>query len=51
MNQWYVFLAVGVLYIHLFNALANAYFDSDQKMSWSDLYRRFVPPTEVRLHL
>lgn len=51
MNQWYIFLAVSVLYVHLFNAVATAYFDADQKMTWTDLYRRFIPPTEVVVHL
>jgi hypothetical protein len=51
MNQWLIFLVVAVLYVHLFNAIAGAYFESGQTMTWTDLYRRFVPPTEFRVTL
>lgn len=51
MSQWLIFLAVSVVYVHLFNAIANAYFDSEQTMTWTDLYRRFVPPTEFHVKL
>lgn len=51
MNQWYIFLAVAVVYVNVFNAVANAYFDSDQKMTLTDLYRKFVPPAEFTIHL
>lgn len=51
MSQWLVFLVVAVLYVHLFNALATLYFESERKLTWRDLYRRFVPPAEFTLRV
>lgn len=51
MNQWLIFLSVSVLYVHLFNALTNVYLDSGRTLTWTDLYRRFVPPTEFQVRL
>lgn len=44
-------IIVTVLYVHLFNAIAELYFDSNQTMTWSDLYRRFAPPMKVTIEL
>ena len=41
--KWFVFLVVVVLYIHLFNAIAKLYFDSNRQMTLKDLWRRFFP--------
>lgn len=51
MNQWYVFLAVAVVYVNVFNAVANVYFDADQHMTWTEFYRRFVPPTDFHVRI
>jgi hypothetical protein len=49
--EWVVIVVVVMLYIHLFNAVANLYFDSLQTMTWKDLFHRFVPPVEITIKL
>ena len=49
--KWVIIVAVVLLYVHLFNALASLYFESDRMMSWHDLYRRFMPPVKVTVEL
>lgn len=49
--QWVVFLVMLLLYVHLFNAIAKMYFDSDQKMTWKDLYRKVMPPIHINIQI
>jgi len=49
--KWVIVVAVILLYVHLFNAIASLYFDSGYTMSWRDLYRRFMPPVKVTVEL
>lgn len=51
MNAWIVGIFVAMLYIHLFNAIANMYFDSGRSLGLSDLYRRFLPPVKISIEL
>jgi hypothetical protein len=44
-----VFLAVVLTYVHVFNHVAEMYFDSGETMTWNELYRRFVPPTNLQI--
>ena len=47
--RWLIIVLVALLYVHLFNALARAYFDSEQTMTLGDLWRRFFPTISLRL--
>lgn len=49
--KWIVFLMVLVLYIHVFNAIANLYFESDRKLTLKDLWRRFFPSFKVTIEV
>jgi hypothetical protein len=49
--KWVIVSAVAFLYVLLFNEIATLYFDSDRKLSWVDVYRRFVPPTDFHIKL
>lgn len=51
MNWWIISLLVVLLYIQLFNIVANLYFDSERTLSLYDLWRRFVPPVTFHLEL
>jgi hypothetical protein len=51
MNSWIVSIFVATLYIHLFNAIAKMYLDSDRTLGLTDLYRRVVPPVKVSIEL
>ncbi len=51
MKAWLIFLAVLVLYVHLFNAIAQQYFASDRTMTLRDLWRRFVPNGKIVIEL
>ena len=51
MKAWLVFLAVLVLYVHLFNAIAHQYFESDRTMTLRDIWRRFVPSGKIVIEL
>ena len=51
MKQLYIFLAVGVLYVHLFNAVTHMYFESGQTLTLEQLYRKVVPPTDLHIRL
>lgn len=46
-----IVMFVIVLYIHLFNRIAELYFDSNRTLTLHDLYRKFVPPTDLHIHL
>ena len=47
--RWLIVVLVALLYVHLFNALAHAYFDSGQTLTLGDLWRRFFPTISLRL--
>lgn len=49
--NWIVVIFVIVLYVHLFNAIATLYLDSDRTMTLQDLYRKFVPPMDFHIRL
>lgn len=48
---WVIAIFVAVLYVHLFNAIAKMYLDSDRKMTLQDLYRKIVPPMDFHIRL
>lgn len=47
MKTWLIFLAVLILYVHLFNAIAQQYFESGRTLTLKDIWRRFVPSGKV----
>ncbi len=49
--EWLVFLAVAMFYVHIFNAVARMYFESDSQLTLRDLWRRFFPPIDLRIQL
>lgn len=49
--NWIVVLFVVILYVHLFNAIATMYFDSERSMTLYDMYRRVVPPIDFHIRL
>jgi len=49
--KWLIVIAVLVLYVHLFNALANQYFDSDNTMTWKDIAKKFLPSGKITIEL
>lgn len=51
MKSWIVSIFVTTLYIHLFNAIAKMYLESDRTLELTDLYRRVVPPIKVSIEL
>jgi hypothetical protein len=51
MNGWIVSIFVATLYIHLFNAIAKMYLDSDRMLGLTDLYRRVMPPVKISIEL
>jgi hypothetical protein len=51
MSPWIVSIFVATLYVHLFNAIARTYLDSDRTLRLTDLYRRFFPPLKVSIEL
>lgn len=51
MNSWIVSIFVATLYIHLFNAIAKMYLASDRTMTFSDIYRKVMPPVKINIEL
>ena len=49
--EWIVVSAVVMLYVQLFNQIANLYFDSNRTLTLTDVYRRFVPPMDFHIQL
>ena len=49
MKAWLIFLAVLVLYVHLFNATAQQYLETGQTTHLGDLWRRFVPAGKITI--
>ena len=46
---WIVALLVILLYIQLFNVVANLYFDSGRTLSLRELWRKIVPPIKIEI--
>ncbi len=42
MNFLYVLIAVLVVYVHVFNAVATMYFESDRTLTLRDIFLRFI---------
>lgn len=49
--NWVVIAGVAILYIHIFNAVAKLYLESNRTMTLKDLWRRWVPPTDIHISL
>jgi hypothetical protein len=49
MKAWFIFLAVLVLYVHLFNAAAQHYLETGELLGLGDLWRRVVPAGKVTI--
>ncbi len=49
--EWLVFLAVAMFSVHVFNAVARMYFESNNELTLRDLWRRFFPPIDLRIQL
>ena len=49
--KWAIVIVVLVLYVHLFNAIANQYFDSGYTMTWKDITKKFMPPAKITIEL
>jgi hypothetical protein len=48
---WVVASAMTMLYVMLFNEVANLYFDSERQLTLRDLYRRFIPPMDFHIQV
>ncbi len=50
MEYWYPYVigAVAFFYIQSFNRVAKMYFESDQTLSWNELFTKVIPisPTQ-----
>ena len=46
-----IIIFVSVLYIHLFNAVAKMYFDSDHQLTIYDIYRKVVPAIDFHIQI
>ena len=51
MEHLAVVTGVVLLYVHIFNKVANMYFDSNRQMTIKDLYRQFIPEGSVVITL
>jgi hypothetical protein len=51
MYTWLISLVVLVLYVHLFNAIASWYLDSNRTLEWKDLWAKFTPPVKITIQL
>jgi hypothetical protein len=49
MEVWIIALLVILLYIQLFNVVANMYFDSERTLTLRDLWRKIVPPIKIEI--
>ncbi len=49
--EWVIFLIVAMFYIHVFNAVARLYFESNNELTLRDLWRRFFPPIDLRIQI
>ena len=51
MEEWIIFLAVVMFYVHVFNAVARMYFETNGELTMRDLWRRFLPPIDLRIQI
>jgi hypothetical protein len=49
--KWLIALAVVIVYVHLFNAVANRYFESGRTLTFQDIYRKMMPPVKITVEL
>lgn len=49
MKAWLIFLAVLVMYVHLFNATAQQYLETGQTIGLGNIWRQFVPNGKVTI--
>ena len=49
--MWIIVVLVALLYIHLFNAIAKWYLESNRTLTLRDLWRRFFPPIDFHIQL
>lgn len=49
--KWIVFLVVLVVYVHVFNAIATLYFESNRQLTLKDLWRRFFPGVKITIEM
>lgn len=51
MNWWIISLLVVLLYVQLFNIVANMYFDSERTLTIRDVWRKVVPPMNIHIEI
>lgn len=49
--KWLIVLVVLILYVHLFNAMATWYLDSDRQLTWNDVWKKIAPPAKITIEL
>jgi hypothetical protein len=49
--NWLIFLVVLILYVHVFNAIATLYFESERTLTLKDLWRRFFPGVKITIEV
>lgn len=49
--KWLIAIVVLVIYVHLFNSIATRYLDSERTLTWSDIWKKFVPPAKITIEL
>jgi hypothetical protein len=49
--EWLIPLGIALFYVHVFNAVARLYFESEGTLTLRDLWRRFLPPIDLRIQL
>jgi hypothetical protein len=47
--NWTVPIFVSVLYVHLFNAIATLYFESERQLTLADLGKRIIPHMKIHI--
>lgn len=48
---WILAILVILFYIHLFNAIATTYIESDRTLTLYDIWRRFAPSVKVSIEI
>jgi len=51
MERLLLTIVLIVAYVFIFNKIAKAYFETNGKMTWSDVYREFMPPLKIHIEL
>jgi hypothetical protein len=49
--NWVIVAGVAILYVHIFNAIAKLYLESNRTLTLKDLWRRWVPPTDIHIQI